>query len=197
MGKRLVLKDWFSLFRWISVAVIFTALFIISVVFQDVEWAEKVEKALNLLFIATVATIIGVASVQPDRNWLYDLSSGRRQIFTATDIDERGFADVLEFLERAEEPGRFVSTEQASWVSNNNHGTTQIGRPVRLSELLSSKLSISSKFELCISKNIPGKVPRSIELTHSGISFVSGPIGAPIDYSLGISLESRLLVGGQ
>lgn len=178
---------------------------VVSVVYQPVDWSERVEKFLNLLFTATVATLIGVASVHPEENWLFNMAHGRRKITVATDLDEAAFTDVVHFLEHGPDCGRFVTSELASWVSDNNYGTTQIGRPVQLNKMSWLTLAVSPRFELCVQKQGRGdesnggasaNLARGLKLSRNGVTAVVGPVSTPRDQHGYLTIKSKMLLGG-
>lgn len=196
IGNALYFSDPMRPIRWMLASIAIVAVSLVSVVFQhDVHWAEKMEKFLNLLFTVTVATIIGLAGIHPEGNWLYNVTRGKRKIASATDFEAKVFADIVNFLENCDDPGKYVDNEQSCWVSDYNHGTTQLGRPVRLNELAKSKLSVNNRFELCVARKGTA-MPRSLDLRRSGIGHIAGAVGTWRDEPNRLFLESRVLVAG-
>lgn len=167
---------------WLSVSVIVIVAIAVSVAFQDIEWAEKLEKFLNLLFTVLIATVIGLASIHTEENLLRNVMRFRRRIADVSDFSEQLFSDVVAYIEneqlRAHEGnfdsgvGRAISSEQSSWVSEYNRGETKLGRPVLLTELSTSTISISGRFELSLFTN--GQ-RRNLHINPSGTCTVSGP----------------------
>lgn len=155
------------------------------------------EKCLNLLFTVAIATIIGLASLHLEQNFLVNLWHRRRLIFDANEMGGQVLADVLRFIEsppsaggftaiqldppssvepraRAQfDVGKYVSPEQSSWVSDYCHGSTKIGRPVQLHELSESILSVSSIFELRILRR---GVARKLVIRSDGMCLITGHV---------------------
>ncbi len=87
VGNALAFRDFWRTLRWLCISVLVIVLIFISVFFQDVKWAEKMEKFLNLMFTVLIATVIGFAGLHTEENLLTNVLLSRRRI-----------ADVRTFL---------------------------------------------------------------------------------------------------
>lgn len=180
----LVFRDTSRTLLWISVSLFVVILIAVSVVFQAIGWAEALEKFLNLMFTVLIATAIGFAGIHTEENLLGNVMRFRRRIADLSDFPDQLFLDVVDYIEIEQQKmhngnnsdlGRFISNQDSSWVSEYNRGETNLGRPVLLSELRNSSLSISSRFELCLCTN--GN-RRNLIINTNGTCSVSGPTAA-------------------
>lgn len=194
IGNALFRRDLKRPIRWFLVGFATIGVIATSVLFQsEVAWAEKLEKFLNLIFTVAVATAIGLASVNPEKDWLRNVLQGRRLISIADETSDDLFADILSFIaKQGDTAGRFLSPENSSWVAPYRYGTTKIGRAVHLNDLEGCYLSVSKNYDLCFVKGrgLESEKVRRICVDDTGLAKIAGLTGRAGECT--IMLPSRL-----